>query len=78
MQYEEGIKSIIAEQLSVNLDEVREDALLVDDLGADPYDLDELASALCNEFDMEIDEEEVELWNTVAEIMQTVFDKMEQ
>ena len=42
MSVEDKVKKIIAEKLSVDLDEVVPDASFVDDLGADSLDLVEL------------------------------------
>ncbi len=78
MAFEDQIKTIVAQVLKVSIDSVHEDAYLVDDLDTDPYGLDDLAVVLSEELDIEIEEEEVEVWYTVAEIIQTVFDKMEQ
>lgn len=76
--FEERIRAIIAEQLKCDMADVVEDAYLVDDLGGDPYDLDELAGALSSEFDIEIGEEEAEQWNTVGDVIQAVYDKTEE
>ncbi len=75
---EERIRAIIAEQLKCDMSEVVEDAYLVDDLGGDPYLLDELAGTLNNEFDIEIDEEEAERWNIVGDVFQAIYDKTEE
>ena len=48
------IKSIVAEQLGVDEDQVTEDASFVDDLGADSLDTVELIMAFEEEFDVEI------------------------
>ncbi|MCK5819924.1 MAG: acyl carrier protein, partial [Psychromonas sp.] len=47
---EERVKSIIVEQLGVQLDEVVNAASFVDDLGADSLDTVELVMALEEEF----------------------------
>ena len=54
---EEQVKSIFAEQLGVNDDEVTNDASFVDDLGADSLDTVELLLALEEEFETEIPDE---------------------
>ena len=61
----EKVKSIIVEQLGVNLDEIRMESHFVDDLGADSLDTVELVMALEEEFDIEISDENAEKITTV-------------
>jgi len=58
MANEEKIKSIIAEQLGVKVEEVNPESSFVDDLGADSLDTVELIMALEEEFNVEIPDEE--------------------
>ena len=60
MSVEEKVKKIIAEKLSVDLDEVVPEASFVDDLGADSLDLVELIMSMEEEFDMDISDEDAE------------------
>ena len=60
MSVEDKVKKIIAEKLSVDLDEVVPEANFVDDLGADSLDLVELIMSMEEEFDIEISDEEAE------------------
>jgi acyl carrier protein len=53
MSVEEKVKKIIAEKLSVDLEEVVPEASFVDDLGADSLDLVELIMSMEEEFDTE-------------------------
>ena len=53
------VQDIIAEQFSVNKEEVTQDSLLEDDLGADSVDLVDLAVTLEQEFNLEETEESV-------------------
>ena len=62
---ENQVKTIIAEQLSVGIDEVKNEASFVDDLCADSLDTVELVMALEEEFDTEIPDEEAEKITTV-------------
>ena len=48
----EKIKSIVADQLGVDEDQVTEDASFIDDLGADSLDTVELIMAFEEEFDV--------------------------
>jgi len=65
MAVENKVKSIIAEKLSVEKDEVIPEANFIDDLGADSLDLVELIMALEEAFDLEIADEEAEKIRTV-------------
>lgn len=60
MSVEDKVKKIIAEKLSVDLDEVVPEASFVDDLGADSLDLVELIMSMEEEFDIEISDEDSE------------------
>lgn len=62
---EKRVKKIIAEQLGVKEDEVRNNSSFVEDLGADSLDTVELVMALEEEFDIEIPDEEAEKITTV-------------
>ncbi len=56
----EKIKSTIAEQLSIDEEEITMESSFVDDLGADSLDIVELIMALETEFDLEIPDEDAE------------------
>jgi len=62
---EERVKKIVAEQLGVNEDEVKDESSFVEDLGADSLDTVELVMALEEEFETEIPDEEAEKISTV-------------
>ena len=53
----EKVKEIIVEQLSVSADEVKPEANLIDDLGADSLDAVELVMAVEEEFGIEVPDE---------------------
>lgn len=59
------VKAIVAEQLSVNAEEVTNEASFIDDLGADSLDTVELVMALEEEFGTEIPDEDAEKITTV-------------
>ena len=65
MSVEERVKKIIAEKLSVDLEEVVPEASFVDDLGADSLDLVELIMSMEEEFDTDISDEDAEQLITV-------------
>ena len=72
MSTEDKIKEIIAEKLSVELDEVLPSANFVDDLGADSLDLVELVMTMEEEFDVDISDEDAEKLVTVQDAMDFV------
>lgn len=67
MSVEEKVKKIIAEKLSVDLEEVVPEASFVDDLGADSLDLVELIMSMEEEFDTDISDEDAEQITTVKD-----------
>jgi acyl carrier protein len=69
---ENQVKGIISEQLGVSIDEVKNTANFVDDLGADSLDTVELVMALEEEFDTEIPDEEAEKITTVQKAIDYV------
>ena len=64
---DERVKKIVAEQLGVKEEEVKNEASFVEDLGADSLDTVELVMALEEEFETEIPDEEAEKITTVQE-----------
>lgn len=69
------VKSIIAEQLGVKIEEVTEAASFVDDLGADSLDTVELVMALEEEFGIEIPDEDAEKMTSVGQAVKYVEEK---
>jgi acyl carrier protein len=72
MSVEDKIKKIIAEKLSVDLDEIVAEASFIDDLGADSLDLVELIMSMEEEFDIEISDEKAEELVTVKDAIDYV------
>ena len=64
---EAKVKEIVAEQLSVNADEVVPEAKFREDLGADSLDQVELVMALEEEFELDIPDDEAEKIATVGD-----------
>jgi Phosphopantetheine attachment site. len=56
----ERIRELVAEKLGLDIDEVTNDADLVEDLDADSLDLVDLAMAIEDEFGITIADEELE------------------
>ena len=61
------VKSVIVDQLTVEEDDVTEEASFVDDLGADSLDIVELVMALEEEFGISIPDEEAENIKSVGD-----------
>ena len=65
----EKIKKLIAEQLDVEEDAIKEASSITDDLGADSLDLVDFVMSLEDEFDKEIPDEDVENIKTIGDIV---------
>lgn len=65
MSIEQKVKEIVAEQLGVAIDEVKNESSFQDDLGADSLDTVELVMALEEAFGTEIPDEDAEKITTV-------------
>lgn len=63
------IRTIVADQLGVDEDQVTADASFVDDLGADSLDTVELIMAFEEEFEVEIPDEEAQKIKTVQDVI---------
>ena len=80
-EYEElvgQIKEIIATTFDIDLDQVENDSFLSDDLGADPTLLEELATRIAEEFDIKVDEDDIEGWETVSDVIETVLSRLNE
>ena len=75
MAVEEKIKSIIAEQLGVKVEEATPEASFIDDLGAGSLDTVELIMALEEEFNIEIPDEDAEKMATVGDAIKYIQEK---
>ena len=68
----EKLKSIIAEVLNVEEDEITMDTTFVDDLGADSLDVFQIIMGLEEEFDIEIPNDEAEKIVTVGDAVEQI------
>ncbi len=66
----ENLKTIIAEQLNVNADEIKAESNFKDDLGADSLDLFELVMSLEEEYGIEIPSDDLEKIATVNDVIE--------
>ena len=65
----EKVTDIIVEQLGVNADQVKPEAKLIEDLGADSLDAVELVMAIEEEFSIEVPDEDAEKLQSVGDIL---------
>lgn len=65
----EKVRSIITEQLGIEEKDVKLESAFIEDLGADSLDIVELIMAMESEFDMEIEDDEVEDISTVEDVV---------
>ena len=72
MAVDDKVKTIIAEQLGVKVEEIKVESSFVDDLGADSLDTVELVMALEEEFGIEIPDEDAEKMTTVGEAVKYI------
>ena len=75
MAVADQVKTIIADQLSVDAAQVTPEASFIDDLGADSLDIVELVMAFEQEFDLEIPDEDAEKIATVADAVKYIESK---
>ena len=76
MTPEERLKKIIAEQLSVNEEDITPEAHFIDDLNADSLDLVELIMSLEEEFGVKIPDEDADKIQTVQDAMDYLHEHM--
>jgi acyl carrier protein len=74
-EVEAKVKKIIEEKLSVNADQITNDAKFAEDLKADSLDTVELVMALEDEFDLDIPDEEAEKIKTVQNAIDYIVSK---
>ncbi|MFN3550341.1 MAG: acyl carrier protein [Endomicrobiia bacterium] len=70
------VKSIVAESLGVDINEVTENASFVNDLGADSLDTVELVMTLEEQFGIEIPDEDAEKIQTVGQAIDYIKTKL--
>lgn len=70
--YEDRVRAIVAEQLSIQVGEVRLESAFIDDLGADSLDIVELVMAMEEEFGFEIPDEQAEKIRTVGDAVRYI------
>ncbi len=72
----EKVKELIADKLSIDVGEITEEATLIDDLGADSLDLVDLVMVFEEEFNIKIEDEELEKIKTVKDVVDGIMAKL--
>ena len=62
---EQRVKAAVAEQLGIRIEEIKNEASFMDDLGADSLDLVELVMSFENDFNITIPDEDSSIITTV-------------
>ena len=75
-EVEEKVKKIIEEKLSVNADQITNEARFTEDLKADSLDTVELIMALEDEFGLDIPDEEADKIKTVQDTIDYIQNKL--
>ena len=65
----EKVKNILAAQFDVDEDSITTETEILEDLGADSLDVMDLMMTLGDEFDMQVDESEIENITTVGALV---------
>ena len=65
----EKVKNILAEQFDVDEESITMETDILDDLGADSLDVMDLMMTLGDEFDMQVEESEIENITTVGALV---------
>jgi acyl carrier protein len=74
----EKVIEMIAEQLGVGANSIKEGTSLIEDLGADSLDVVELIMACEDEFGVEIPDEEAEKMVTVKDVVEYITNHSEE
>lgn len=68
----EKLKTIIAEVLNLDPEEITPDSSFTDDLGADSLDVFQIVMGIEDEFEIKIPQEELENISTVGEALEQI------
>lgn len=68
------LEKIIAENLGINQDSIKDESHFVNDLGADSLNIVEVVMAIEEEYDIEIPDEDAETLHTVGQVKQYIED----
>ena len=74
----EKVKKVIANQLSMEVDEINVESTFSEDLGVDSLEIFEIVMSLEEEFEIEIPNEDIENIKTIQDIVNYVKSKVEE
>ncbi len=74
-EIEQKVKKVVAEQLSINEADIKNDSAFIADLGADSLDTVELVMALEDNFGIEIPDDQQEKIQTVQDAINFIKEK---
>ncbi|MBP3345052.1 MAG: acyl carrier protein [Clostridia bacterium] len=66
------VKQLIADQLCISVDEIKDDANVTEDLGADSLDIVELLMSFEDEFKVSIPDERLDELKTIPQIVKVI------
>ena len=72
----EQVKKILCDQLDLEEEQVNEDSEVIDDLGADSLDIEDLVMTQEEEFETEIQDEDIENLKTVGDIVKYIEERV--
>ena len=78
MTIEERVKNVVAQQLKVQMEDIKDDSEFVRDLGADSMASIELVAAFEAEFDIEMDEDAALSVKTVSKAIEFIQNLVDQ
>ncbi len=76
MEVFEKVKSVVAEQLGIDEEEITMESSFNDDLEADSLDIVELMMALEDEFKIEISDEEAGKISTIGDVVEYIQERV--
>lgn len=72
----EKVKKLVASQLNLSIEKIKDDSKLVEDLGADSLDIVEMLMTLEEEFGVNIPDEDTTKMTTIKEIAMVIDSKL--
>ena len=76
MSVEDRVKKIVSDQLGKSVEEIQSDSSFVDDLGADSLDTVQIVMELEEEFDITVEEEELQDLPTIGDAFKLISSKL--
>ena len=68
----EKLRDMICDQLDLDPENVTEESLIIEDLGADSLDIVDLVMSIEEEFNVEVPDEEIENIRTVGDVVKFI------